>query len=175
MKQCYIPITPQLMTTLLNATNAHVEYFLQHGHLTEATMTEAAIPVFDPDRETPRDESVLHHERAVVLTHGATRERRQNRLNSGVQLRDLISGGQLAKADSKQLKQDAKVIQTLKRQEEKKKREKDRWNAMTVVEQQAEKQHKADLRAAKKAKKSQEILDAQARLTAAIGPMALQK
>ncbi len=169
MKQCYIPITPQLMTTFMNATNDHVKYFLQHGHLTELVMTQAAIPVFDADRDTPRDDSALHHERAVLLTHDATRERRQNRLNSGLQLGDLISGGKLAKADSKQLKQDAKRIQALNRQDEKKKQEKDRWNAMTPAEQQAEKQHKADLRATKKAKRSQDIEDAKARLTAAIG------
>ncbi len=40
---------------------------------------------------------------------------------------------------------------------------------MTPAEQQAEKQHKADLSATKKAKRIQDNEDAKARLTAAIG------
>jgi hypothetical protein len=58
-------------------------------------MTLTGIPIFDDERGIPRDQAVFHHQRAVLLTHDATRERRQEYVNRGLPLGDTITNAAL--------------------------------------------------------------------------------
>lgn len=164
MKQCYSEITPALMATMLEATDACVAYFLEHGHVSEEQMTQSGIPIFDADRGVPRDQAVLHHQRAVLLTHAATRERRENYVNCDLPLGNLITDAAQPKEDRTQNKKDAKLIGNLAKREAKKEEEKKRVAGLTADEKAAEKQEKAERAAAKREAKIVEVAEAKARL-----------
>jgi len=164
MKQCYTEVSPQILEIMRNATPGDVAFFLQHGHLTEAQMTKSGIPIYDEERSTPRDESVLHHQRAVLITHDATRERRQDYINCGLNLGSAITASNKPKAEKFQLKKDAKLISTLQKREQKKEAEDFRKGNMTEQELEQEKAEKAAKRQQNKIDRERKVKEARERL-----------
>ncbi len=104
IKKSYTEVTAAVLEIMNQATASDVEFFLQHGQLTEEQMTRSGIPIWDGDRNIPRDNGVLHHQRAVLLTHDATRERRQAYLNNGLPLGATIADCAEPKQTRDQLK-----------------------------------------------------------------------
>lgn len=169
LQQSYRDITPAQLKTMLSRSVVDEEFFLTHGHLTEDQMDSSEIPCVDHNRSVPRDQGPLHHQRAVLLTHDKTVERRQDYVNAGLPLGNAITDAHIPKVAKAQLKQDAKLVARLQKNSERVEKEKERKAGMSRQEIVNEKRDKAIARTTKKLHKETEIAAAKKRLSDAIG------
>ena len=167
MRQSYATLTPDLLETMRAAQDGDVDFFLQHGQLTEEQMTRSGIPVFDAERGVPRDQSVLHHQRAVLLTHDATRDRRAEYINCGLELEPVAVDQTMSKDEADQRKKDIKMLGTLQKRDQKKAQEAERIAGLTAEELAAEKEAKKQRLTANREKRAQDLTDAKLRLNIA--------
>lgn len=116
------------------------------------------------DRSVPRDQGPLHHQRAVLLTHDATIQRRAEYVNHGLDLGNVISNSSLPKPDRLQLQRDAKLVGGKRKREFLKAAEDARKATLTAEELAQEKAAHKVAADAKKVKKAQEFAAAEARL-----------
>lgn len=162
MGQCYGKIPKEVLDQMHESVDDNVEYFLTHGELTEAQLDATNIPEFIADKGTPRDQRVLNHQRAVVLSHPDTINRYTEYVNKGLPIGDKIievpSG-----SERKQLTDAAKLIEKDNKKKaaaEKRKQEALRKSNLSKEEkalEMAEKRRKQD---EKKAKESASLVSA---------------
>lgn len=164
MNQCYTTLTPEVLKTLRAAEDANVEYFLEHGYLSEEQMTLTGIPICDGERGIPRDQAVLHHQRAVLLTHDATRERHQEYVNRGLPLGDTIATAAMPKEQKAQAQKDIKLVARVTASEKKKEDNRLRKEQQTEEEKAEEKEANRIKRETNRLKKLSGIADAKDRL-----------
>ncbi len=69
MKRCegYKRMAPVDVNKFLRAENACVQQFIEVGHLTEEFMDQHNLPASILRRQTPKDQRVLHQQRAVLM------------------------------------------------------------------------------------------------------------
>lgn len=164
MRQSYATLTTDLLETMRTAQDGDVDYFLQHGELTEEQMTLSGIPIFDAERGVPRDQAVLHHQRAVLLTHDETRDRRMEYLTGRLELEAVPVAHNMSKEEEEQRKNDIKLVSRQQKLKRKKEQENERIAGLTEVELAAEKEAKKQRLKTNREKRANDLQDAKLRL-----------
>lgn len=161
MGQCYQSISKDELVRMKRSTESDVDYFKQHGYLSEGQMDTSQIPCNDQDRNLPRDQSALQHQRAVCLTHRDTVERREIRVNSGLPLGNLITDSGLPKVEKKKQQKAVQMAANARKREQKKLDEKERIAAVTPEEIALEKEEKKQKAADRKRKREEAMAEAE--------------
>ncbi len=82
---------------MLERMQQDVEIFRREGRLTEQEYNDAVIPALDNPEGMPWDEKAIHNQRATLVTNPAVVARRQNKLNSNLELGNALTSGDLTK------------------------------------------------------------------------------
>lgn len=167
MSQCYKDVDQEMLNKLLLSTNAHVEYFLDHGQLTDEQLDASDIPQSPTKKSVPRDERAIYNQRAVIVTHFSTVDRYQTHVNAGLNLGTTITACR-DPVEKKNLKNAAKLVAASQKKEDKKKKEADRLANLSKEEIAAERAHKREIAAGKRIVKEADLQSAKALLVQAV-------
>ena len=153
LHQSYKKITVSDYNLMSSATASDVEFFLEHGHLTEEQLDKSHIPHTSEDHTgAPRDEKALHNQRAALITHPNTIARYREYHNHGLPLANAITACSSAN-ERKALKAAAKRQARKRKAAEKKEAELKRKQSMSPEEISMEKEAKRAVSAARKKKR----------------------
>lgn len=106
--------------------------------LKEAQYEESGIPTLDDPDDEPRDERALQNERAVLLSHPKTVERRLQQVNSSLPLGNALMAPELSKQERKELQDAVKAVDRRKRSHEKKEADRKDKESRTPAQKQAD-------------------------------------
>lgn len=161
MSQCYKKMTREELENLHQRTDDAVDFFRAHGYLSEEQMDLSEIPDNDPDRNVPRDQGALHHQRATCLTHRETVDRREARANAGLPLGNLITDSSDTNEEKKKKQRAIQLVARRRQKEERAAKEKERIAKMTPAELLLEKQQKEREKQVRKKRKTDEMAEAE--------------
>lgn len=106
-------------------------------------MDESGVPAVDTNRNVPRDQGPLYHQRAVLLTHQGTLLRQQDYLNNGLPLGNIVMNANASKDEQKQLRTAVKLLGAIQKRKKKAEEDKLRKASMNPEEIAEEKRQKA--------------------------------
>lgn len=136
--QCYTSLDQEMRTHMSEHLAHDVPLFRAQGRLTEAQYEESGIPTLDDPDDKPRDERALQNERAVLLSHPKTVERRLQQVNSSLPLGNALMAPELSKQERKELQDAAKAVDRRKRSDEKKEADHKERENRTPAQKQAD-------------------------------------
>lgn len=142
LDQSYADIDVELRDVMNSRLENDLPLFREQGYLTEAQYAASGIPTNDDPTGKPRDERGLHNQRAMLLTHPKTVERRQLKLSNGLDLDNIMTAQDLSKKDLKDLEAATRLIANDEKGKSKKRTEKDRRESLTEQEKEAERDQK---------------------------------
>jgi hypothetical protein len=87
MSQCYKKVSHNDLQELLKNEDEHIAIFRETGMVPGEDLNQGDIPT-NSDKE--RDHLPIQNQRAVLITHEATRERHINRMNNGISIGTAI-------------------------------------------------------------------------------------
>jgi hypothetical protein len=152
-------MSPELIATIERHTEDDITFFRAHGQLTEERMELSGIPTLDDIGGKPRDQRVLHQQRAVLLTNPETIQRRLTYIHSGLPVQEAVSTAisrvNLTREQQRELQAASKIVQGVLTREKSRAKEKERKAALSKEDLAAEKtaaKAKANLK--KEAKKT---------------------
>jgi len=128
--------------------------------LTEAQYEASRIPTNDDQTGMLRDEKGLHNQRAMLLTHPATVERRQLKLSNGIDLGDIMTAQDLSKDEAKVLADATKLIARENKNQSKKTQEKERHEGLTEEETAQERESNKQKRKENSKRKAEDLQQA---------------
>lgn len=151
MQQCYKELSLEELEEIKYHTDDDVQYFKQHGHLTEEQLDLGNIPTHEDDVRIPRDQRPLWNQRAALISHPETIARELDRINRGLPIGTALQDCSTP-AERKELE---KAIQIVKNDDKRIKKNEENRNKralMTVEEKTAQKALQAEKREEKRRK-----------------------
>jgi len=160
LDQSYADIDEELRQRMNARLEHDLSLFREQGYLTEAQYEASGIPTNDDPDSKPRDERGLHNQRAMLLTHPKTVERRQLKLSNGVDLDDIMTAGDMSKEELKELEAATKLIANDEKGKNKKRKDQERRETQTEEAKKSEQLEKKQKTAATRKQKADNLANA---------------
>ncbi len=141
LDQSYADIDEDMRQTMNTRLERDLRLFREQGYLTEEQYEASGIPTNDDQTGMLRDQKGMHNQRAMLLTHPATVERRQLKLSNGVDLGDIMTAQDLSKDEAKVLADATKLVARENNKQSRKRREQERREGQTEEQRKAESQN----------------------------------
>lgn len=138
LDQSYADIGLELRQTMNSRLEHDLALFREQGYLTEEQYEASGIPTNDDQTGMLRDAKGLHNQRAMLLNHPKTVQRRQLKLSNGVDLDDIMTAEDLSKEERIQLQAATKLIAADVKAQNKKRGEQERREGLTEEEKKAD-------------------------------------
>jgi hypothetical protein len=154
MRQCYKFITNEVMRELEDASELDLVYFREHGHITDEKLLQSHQALIEPTDAKPRDQRPLSNQRAILINHQEIIAEYLTRQNHGEDIGDAL----LIETDPnkrRDLKAALKIVESKKKSQEKKDRERKRKELMTPQQLADEKDAKRQATEARKKTKAE--------------------
>jgi len=154
MKQCFKAITFQDMQAMEMASIKDVEYFKQHGFITDEILEQSHPALVSDHSNKPRDQRPLQNQRATVVNHLEVINRYLQVKNRGEPIGEALleKGNQNKNLD---LQKALKIVEGKRLQDAKKDNEKKRMAELSQEEKDREKEAKRKKTAENKKKKEE--------------------